>query len=416
MTRRSLIALIIGLGLMAATMAMVAERVGQEPVDVSSSTFNTQPRGLRALYHALRDSGVPTRRWQRPYSELPEDAGVLVIAAPMRPVSGREWRKDLQPWVAGGRTLILASSLGEPITIMIRGEGALMDALEYSREAGPADEKSEKEARPAGDLDLADIFSGLSGNPVNVRPLWDTPATPDERSLAVLAFEPVYCHASEAAPLYATEDGPYVWHIPVEQGRVILTATPAWLSNAHVASADNLDFLLDVIGLWGGGREVLFDERAQGHAVGDIRLRDVFGRTAWGVGLAQLLVFGVWYAVVQGRRFGPVLPLQRDRPRSTLEYVDAMANLYRRAGLKGPALRALWRNFRVDVAKRYGIPLRAPVDVLSNEVLDAARPEKPAQVREGLDTVRDILAAERMSDRQLVRAVRALDGLREDVL
>ncbi len=416
MTRRSTALMLTGLFGLAVVVAAVSASAQGDARDPRASTFNRQPSGLRAVYETLRRVERPVARWQRPYAELPEDAGVLVIAAPVRPISEREWQRDLRPWLMEGRTLILATAYGSLIPTGAPGEAAIAESLRYWPERT---EPGDYGRAPGPDTfgALLERVEKYRDGLVEVEAVVDAPLTPAGVPPQPEPFAPVYCFADEAAPLYVGPEGPFAWHLPLHAGHIILTATPSWLSNARIGDAYNLALLLRVLDAFAAGRTVLFDERAQGYPVGDVRVGDLLARPAWGAALAQLLILGAWYAGSNGRRFGRVLPLVRDVPRSTLEYVDAMANLYRRAGLQRAALAAQWHSFRVDVARRYGVEPRASIAVLRERLTGAVRDLDAAEFDAALGTVHDQLRRDaHLNDREVVRAARAIDTLRRRVL
>lgn len=431
MTRRWLTVLLVTLALMATVMAAVGVARREAPRGVRASTFNAGPPGLRALYEALRAADAPVRRWHRPYAQLPADAGLLIVAAPVRPFTRAEWEQHIVPWLTEGRTLILASAVGDPIPLRRTDELTLQQHLRYGKSRYEADLRAELEEGPeepapvdrGEDVEFGDVLDELSRlqsdevKRIQVTAVQDTAFTPQSAPLDVPEFTPVFCHDAHAVPLYLGGHEPYAWHIPMHEGHVILTATSAWLTNADVARGQNLDLLLRIMDGLAAGRPILFDERAQGFVTGDVTFGDLWKQPAWAAALAQLAVFGVWYALSQGRRFGRIVPLDRTTPRSTLEYVDAMANLYRRAGLHRPALAAQWRSFRVGVARRYGIEARASQSELRERLLTAVPDLDERILRDALVTAREEVRARRaLSDRELVRAARTIDRLQKEVL
>lgn len=427
---RRVVGIMLALLGMWAVATVVSYTAAEREVDDRASTFNTDPRGLRAVFEALHAADVPVQRWRRPYAELPEAAGTLVIARPGTPITARDWNQFIRPWVEDGRVLILASGMGDPAAPVFRGEAAIAAELGYSwiaerppeveaegEDTGEADEDTgaEPELTPQSFRELWAKARATGLGPATARPVWDTPLTPAAHAFDVRAYLPLYVHRAQAAPVYATLRGPYAWYVPLGGGGVILTATSDWLSNALIDKPHNLDILLATLSL-GGGRTVLFDERAQGYGFGDITMADVWSHPAWAAAAGEFLLLGLWFVVSNAKRFGRPLPVIRERTRSTLEYVDAMASLYRRAQLKGPALAAQWRSFRVAVAKRYGIAPGARNDVLAERLSDAVGAERAGALRDDLAAVSRALAAKRLSNRDFVRTVKRLQKLREDVL
>jgi hypothetical protein len=75
-------------------------------------------------------------------------------------------------------------------------------------------------------------------------------------------------------------------------------------------------------------------------------------------------------------RFGPVIPLQAPHGRSTLEFVDSIADLYLRADLRNDTMRYLFAETHQQVLHRLNLPPTAPHDLIASR-LEQAHPLLP---------------------------------------
>lgn len=103
-----------------------------------------------------------------------------------------------------------------------------------------------------------------------------------------------------------------------------------------------------------------FDEGGHGYAdpTQQSLFAWLFGTTAgWGVlaGLGLTMV----YAASRGRRFGRAVPLPDDRlRRESVEYIQAMATLFRRSGQRSEILRHYDGQLRRRLSERYAVDPR----------------------------------------------------------
>jgi hypothetical protein len=74
----------------------------------------------------------------------------------------------------------------------------------------------------------------------------------------------------------------------------------------------------------------------------------------WGVLSGFTLTFV--FLSLRGRRFGKAVPLPDERlRREPVEYIQAMANLFRRSGQHGEILKHYRQQFRRKLSERYGV-------------------------------------------------------------
>jgi hypothetical protein len=75
-------------------------------------------------------------------------------------------------------------------------------------------------------------------------------------------------------------------------------------------------------------------------------------------------------------RFGPVIPLHRETGRSTLEFVDSIADLYLRADLRNDTMKYLFVETHQRVLQRLNLPPTASHELIASR-LQQANPHLP---------------------------------------
>ena len=190
-------------------------------------------------------------------------------------------------------------------------------------------------------------------------------------------------HARDAA-------GGIIAVIPKGKGRVIAFPDPSVFSNRRLRERDHSRLALNLLAthLTGGKGILLVDEYHHGYG----RATSVFGHLARSRAMGpmvQLILAGMVLWGALGRRFGPPRPLAKRKARSSMQYIAAMARLYKKAGARDLALDAVIRRVASDAER-----LQVHTDRDLMKALEAAR------ARRGRE----------MSDRDLLKAVRRLYG------
>jgi hypothetical protein len=290
------------------------------------STYNAKATGGKGLYLWLQELGLQVRRWERPLTQLPEKATVLLVLGPRLPVEERESRA-LEKWVRSGGLLLLADdSLGGPIPGVWAGPPVIRFGLEPR----------------------------LGGRPGPLRPTF-----PSRYAAGVETIEPAgrmrfHRKVPEGwAPLFADRSGDVLALKRLGQGTLIALADPGILSNARLEIAGHARLALNIVQAHADGGLVLVDEFHHGYGQPGGLSRYMQG-TALPWILAQAALVFLVFLVARGTRFGRPVPLTAPSRASSLEYVGALGDLYQRAGARRLAVEALAHSFRRRLTQAVG--------------------------------------------------------------
>jgi len=172
------------------------------------------------------------------------------------------------------------------------------------------------------------------------------------------------------------EGEPYLIDVPRGAGHVICGASDRLLGNSFLVKGDNLAIVLQL--LMPGGRpprHLFFEESHHGFSAvyAMVRLLGHPGlRFAGMLALLGALAF-LGSSLV---RFGPVIPLHRETGRSTLEFVDSIADLYLRADLRNDTMKYLFVETHQRVLHRLNLPPTASHELIASR-LQQANPHLP---------------------------------------
>ncbi len=320
------------LAVLVAMMAGVSALVGDRDADdareerPNPSTYNAKGTGSKGLFLWLQELGLQVRRWERPLTDLPDEATVLLVLGPRLPLEEQEL-KALEEWVREGGVLVLADdTVGGPLPGVWAGAPVLRFGL-----------------RPR----VGDKAGSLR------------PAFPSPYAVGVERIQPAgrvrfQRQVSEGwAPLFADQTGDVVAIKRLGEGRLIAVADPGLFSNARLEVEGHARLALNIVRDHVKGGVVLVDEFHHGHGHDDGFFRYLKGTAAPWI-LAQAALAFLAFLLARGTRFGAPVPAGEDARASSLEYVGALGDLYHRAGARRLAVAALARSFRRNLAEALG--------------------------------------------------------------
>ena len=190
-----------------------------------------------------------------------------------------------------------------------------------------------------------------------------------------------------------------------------MTSDVELFSNALIGNEDNVVFVANL--LWSNAPTgtVYFDEYHHGFGAGSRSASDVDPAPlsrAWWVAAAGVAIF-LWG---KGKRFGAPQRIFDPRRRTAMEHVEALANLFDKAGADVWALRKIESAFRHRIASMAGLPATAPLESLATSV-SPLRDAPDAECLQLLTELRAVAAAETVSRKHLTAYVRRISSIEE---
>jgi len=327
------------------------------------SSFNPVGAGNMALFQTLEELRWPVERWREPLSRLSSygTGNVLIITRSQQGsrVSFSEQEMDLlDDWVKKGNTLLLLGALDE-----------WDDTRMFLRLIGfvPPD-------KPNSVSDFLQPFEQESKQLMEIQPAFGANQTgtmilPHSASLPV-AFP------ANAKILWQDHGEPFLVDVPRGVGHVICGASDRLLSNSFLVKGDNFTIVLGL--LTPGGKpphHLFFEESHHGFSAVYAMVR-LLGHP--GVRFAGMLALlgALAFLGTSLVRFGPVIPLHRETGRSTLEFVDSIADLYLRADLRNDTMKYLFVETHLRVLHRLNLPPTASHELIASR-LQQANPHLP---------------------------------------
>ena len=382
-TRRPIwtpLAIVLLFGILLAAAVLSTPPPEPVPYDLNAG----HPRGLLGLRLWLGELGYDVQRTDGLRFAVPDDAELLFVY-PNQLVYSEDEAAALRDWVAAGHTAVIVGPgtddrmLVESFGVRQAGESAFDSTLAQSQPLIP---------------DGAATYERQWFMPSAVLDLSDAPQTVPVLTLG---------DKGAVAAVQRVGDGT-VWHL----------APGVDLTNGGLQETQQGDLLPAILREVPDSAVVAFDTY---HLFGLSRvgeqiatLQDWLYRTPGGWATLFALLAGGLYLVLQGRRLGPPLvTVEQTRGRQAAEFVEAMANLHRRAREQDDLVRHQQRRLKFGLARRCTV---SP-DLADDLFLDALTHGDPPLPEAQLAAVREILhgLARRPGERQLVQLAAAIDDL-----
>jgi hypothetical protein len=304
---RKLLFWCVGIALALAIAAGVLTPNSEDENPLPSSYLSGQ-HGALAAYETLLRAGYPVERWERPLSELADNAGpetVILFVQPMtREISDiRAIRKILE---RGGRVVATGFAGGY---LLPHGVPASSNQLTFA--ACKLEPNGLDTLASSGEIWMVPQASWQQSNP-------------SDRVEYTCAGEPAVVE--------------FNWG----KGRAVWWASSTPLENGSLARAQNLDLLLNSLGPK-AGHKFYWDESLHGE------IRSVWS-FAWGPAMTLLCwslpVLALLVIFSFSRRSGPLRELPLPARATPIEFIDALGSLYRGAGASSTAVAVAWERFR----------------------------------------------------------------------
>ena len=327
------------------------------------SSFNPVGAGNMAFFQTLQDLNWPVERWREPLSRLSNYGtdNVLIVIRSSIDAKDKFTEQEmdlLENWVRQGNTLVLLGALGE-----------WDDTRAFLRQIGFT-----LPERVQSVSDFLRAFRGDKNQPIEIEP---APGSNQTGTMVLPASTPLpLAFPANAKILWADNNSPYVIDVPLGAGHVVCGASDRLLSNSYLGKGDNLAIVLRLLTPGGQPPHHLFFEESHHGFTAVYAMIRLLGHP--GVRFAGMLAVlgGLAFFGTSLVRFGPVIPLQRETGRSTLEFVDSIADLYLRADLRNDTIKYLFIETHQQILHRLNLPPTASHELIASR-LHQANPHLP---------------------------------------
>jgi len=392
--------------------------MGNDDLTRDHSTKRLNRYGATAIAELVTrvDPSLEVKRITHPLTDLSDVNGLLLIIDPERDFRRREVDELLRWLDEGGTAIIGLQGPTDDLRGAQRGGMTAQTALTqaFGLQLNPIP-RGLVTGQPDSDSPLA---VGVERVEINTRSAIIA-ASPDAENDDNIPMP----FGTDLPPVLAPQDqDDLVPHLrasghdivvsfPHGEGEVFVTSDVELFSNALIGNEDNVLFVANL--LWGNAPEgtIYFDEYHHGFGAGSRSADDVDPAPlsrSWWVAVAGVAIF-LWG---KGKRFGAPRRVFNSRRRTAMEHVEALANLFDKAGADIWALRKIESAFRHRIASLAGLPATAPLESLATSV-SPLRDAPDAQCLQLLTELRAVAAAETVSRKHLTAYVRRISSIEE---
>ncbi len=311
----------------------------QEETMPDYSTISAETRGARALWLWTQELGYDTADARDfLFTGPPPEADVALILEPAMRLGDADWLV-LDAWIDNGGTLIVAGD-------------ELNTRLAFSRYG----------------LNLT--FFGLGGTAGVQLPSLAAPPIQEPLNLQAFSyFEPEADELLDSMVVHVAQDErPIIVSLAQGEGRLILSSTAYPFTNVGLKTAGNAQLVRNLLATAVPSGLIWFNDWHHGLR-GAIDPGELSGPFDWlrftsgGQAVLYTAVLLFVAILLSGRAFGRPVPLpSATRRRAPLEYINAIANLNRRAGHSYPVQLQYHQQLKRTLGRRYRLDPNLPDD------------------------------------------------------
>lgn len=329
--------------------------------------------GSMALALWLEQIGYEVRQIVSDPIQL-EGVGVLFALNPTSPYGVGE-AEYIAEWVRRGNTLIVTGTADRTLS--------LLEPYDVWLNFLPVDTTQHALASPTLRTPLLDTVQTEAIYAVNI----------ERRPDAVV-------HFSEGAL-------PVIVSFNEGAGQVWVSGALRPFTNRGLNDAQSARLLLNLLANAPTVTVIGFDEAKHGFAEQPQSIFSWLVSSAPGWGILTGFALTLTFLALRGQRFGLPVPLPENRlRRESVEYIQAVANLYRRSGQREDILQHYREQFRRRLAERYTLDPRLSDDELVRAIVQRDSSVDAAALRGLLDR----LARTQVSEHELVETAAAVDA------
>ena len=337
-----------------------------------NSAYSTGKFGGKAYFLLLKKLGYETLLWEEPLSSIPGKSGVIVILSP--PLSyGSGETQFLRTWVFTGGTLLLADENENDVFAAFGIVPYMVTTVEKSSEVAPIP---------------STVTAGVEKVVVSTCSRLKNESRLDREILLI------------------DERGVIMERVTCGKGKIIASSAPEIFFNDTIRLGGNGILAANCAGSPGGS--VFFDEYHHGYT----RKKTLFSvmDTPGLLFVVQAVCALVFLFHALGKRFRTPVPQEVEKKRRGIEFVEIMANLYRRAGARVHILSLLFQGFRRNACRALGLSVDADLELLAKGMAQKMKGDEETILR-FLQDCAGAVKRKDISDRQLFAMARALDTL-----
>lgn len=344
-----------------------------------ASMFNKRATGLKAAAQLAKDVGAPVEAWERPYRELKDVRGTLVLITPTESLQPFQTEQILS-WVSKGNDLIYT------------------DDMQF--------ELSNTVARKLGLKAKAARTPGKKSVEVDIVPVGKLPELANVKTLRLESATRV----DGGTPIAKDGRGAYFTVTKFGKGRVLFGTCPSFLANNTIAKKEfwgNFQLFANFCRTTPG--TIYFDEYGHGFS-GGTNVFTYIANTPVGAVAAQIVLIIIIGVLSESQRFGAARGIEPRRKISNLEFISGLSHAYRRAKANTAVLEILFHSFKNKLSRALAVSPHEPTERL-NEAWQQSKFQSTHNLESLLKQYDEFLTRRHVTDSELKTMVETCDKI-----
>lgn len=338
-------------------------------IRLDRSIYNIKPSGYAAWQKVAANSNIDLKLWKGSFRSLQnskESNATMLIVSPefatgTKLVFTPSDIDNLLNWVRKGNTLLFVDDFNR------RSSKNFLSKLSIRLEPLLEDEDKADEKEDDSENTVFGENYSLKDHKMlysKEKKLFDVSGIPilDFKADTISSTSKVRLKDKYIDPLISDENGLVLGKRRYGKGKIYILTLPDLVDNSYLyEDEDNYQFFTNL--LLAEGNNIFINEYVHGFMNRDNAM-SYYKNTLLSPIFNQILFFMVILIWSVSRRFGRIRPIVEPERTTNIEYVEAIGNLYKKAGLTGTALAPVYNQFRQHLCKHLNIDIKVNNDDL----------------------------------------------------
>lgn len=369
---------------------VITSQKEEKELRITRSIFNTKKSGYAAWLDVLKKTGLPHEIWKKSFADLhtTDKESTMLIASPYM-TTGRQALfsppeiKRLLRWVNEGNTLIFMDDFASDSSFELMNRLNIKVKIPGKKEPTAIEEKTKKK-KSTKIADLVDLKFD-SKYYQEEKYLFDTAPARDfnYNTGEISSNSSVRIQSDFMDSILKDRKGTIFAKRRYGKGQIYILTIPDFIDNSYLyEKEDNYQFFTNIISQ--SPKPLYINEYVHGY-MRPLSPLSYYENTLLNPIFYQLFFLLVVFIWSKSRRFGKIRPLEEESRANNLEYLTAIVNLYKKAGLTGAVLLPIYHHFKLNLCKDLKISSQSTPE----EILQAVNKHYPPEDKQKLSTLID---------------------------
>lgn len=365
----TLISALLVLVIVSVLSVMISKAEDDFELRLDRSIHNVKPSGYAAWHSVATNSNIDLKLWKgsfRSLNNFKDPKATMVMVSPefatgTKLIFTPSDIDNLLNWVRAGHTLVYVDDFSR------RSSKNFLSRLSLKLQPLSEEKEDEKDKEIMDDPDLPGYLDKYYLNEQKLlyskeKQIFDVSDTDiaNFNAETISSTSKVRLKDKYIDSIVEDENGLILGKRRYGKGKIYILTLPDMVDNSYLyENEDNYQFFTNLI--LAEGDNIYINEYVHGFMNKDNAM-SYYNNTLLNPIFNQILLFMIILIWSVSRRFGKVRPVHDPERTTNIEYVEAMGNLYAKAGLTGTALLPVYNQFRQALCKQLNLDIKVNND------------------------------------------------------